>query len=411
MRLAGTASVSLELVQCGDAMSQPQPVSSSPAAPEAELIAPRPQASWAAIVLAWAAITCGLYFARDVMIPVVLAALLALLLRPILRRLRRLHLRDSLSALLLVGALAVVFALGMWMLAGQAQKWLAEAPQTVERVRSLLPKRLGPLENLQQTTQAVQGLTRPAAAEPPVQVEVQSSDLAYTLLGVSGQVTATAVIVFVLGFFLLAFSESLLRHAVTLCTSFAQKRTVVQAVLDVENGISRYLLTISTINACLGLATALVLWALGIPSPLLWGVLAATSNYVPHIGAFVCMLVLFFVGAVSHESLGYGLLTGGPFVMLPAAESCFITPLVLSRSLQLSPLAVILAILFGGWLWGIAGGLMAAPLLAVLKIVCDHAPPLQAYGPLLAGEGPPSPANGSTTEEPPANVSAPASVR
>ena len=169
-----------------------------------------------------------------------------------------------------------------------------------------------------------------------------------------------AVIVFVLGFFLLAFSESLLRHAVTLCTSFAQKRSVVQAVLEVENGISRYLLTISTINAGLGLATALVLWMLGIPNPLLWGVLAMTANYVPHVGAFLCMVVLFFVGAVSHESLGYGLLTAGAFVILTSAESYFITPLVLSRSLQLSPLAVLLAILFAGWLWGIAGGLMAA---------------------------------------------------
>jgi len=335
-------------------------------------------------------------------------------LRPILRRLRRLNFPDGAAALLLVGCLAAVFALGVWMLAGQAQHWLAQAPQTVERVRNLLPKRAGPLQDLQQTSDAVQGLTRSDGAEPPVQVEVQSSDLAYALLGVSGKVTAMAVIVFVLGFFLLAFSESLLRHAVTLCTSFAQKRTVVQAVLDVENGISRYLLTISTINAGLGVATGLVMWALGIPSPLLWGVLAATANYVPHVGAFVCMLVLFFVGAVSHESLGYGLLTAGCFVALTSAESYFVTPLILSRSLQLSPLAVILAILFGGWLWGIAGGLMAAPLLAVLKIICDHAPPLQIYGPLLAGEAPASPvngsANGSAVANGSANISAPARV-
>ncbi|HZN36710.1 MAG TPA: AI-2E family transporter [Pirellulaceae bacterium] len=349
-------------------MSQPQPIASGPSPPSAPTApASRPRASWPLIVLAWAAAIAGLYFAQDVMIPVVLAALLALLLRPILRRLRRLNFPDGAAALLLVGCLAAVFVVGVWMLAGQAQHWLAQAPQTVERVRNLLPKRAGPLQDLQQTSDAVQGLTRSDGAEPPVQVEVQSSDLAYALLGVSGKVTAMAVIVFVLGFFLLAFSESLLRHAVTLCTSFAQKRTVVQAVLDVENGISRYLLTISTINAGLGVATGLVMWALGIPSPLLWGVLAATANYVPHVGAFVCMLVLFFVGAVSHESLGYGLLTAGAFVVLTSAESYFVTPLILSRSLQLSPLAVILAILFGGWLWGIAGIALAMPLVVTAK--------------------------------------------
>ena len=160
-------------------MSQPQPICSPSPSGAAVAETQRPRASWPLLVLAWAAVIAGLYFAQDVMIPVVLAALLALLLRPILRRLRRLNFPDSVSALLLVGCLAVVFALGAWTLAGQAQLWLAQAPQTVERVRSLLPKRAGPLANLQQTSDAVQGLTRSEAAEPPVQVEVQSSDVAY----------------------------------------------------------------------------------------------------------------------------------------------------------------------------------------------------------------------------------------
>ena len=127
--------------------------------------------------------------------------------------------------------------------------------------------------------------------------------------------------------------------------------------------------------------------------------LAGTSNFVPHVGAFVCMVVLFIVGAVSHESLGYGLLTAGAFVVLTSAESYFITPLILSRSLQLSPLAVILAILVGGWLWGIAGGLMAAPLLTVLKIVCDHSPTLQGWSTLLAGESAPAASTAATAAD------------
>ena len=359
---------------------------------EQEAAIDRPRPSWPLLVLAGAAILAGLYFGRDLLIPIVLAALLALLLRPIMRRLRRLKVPDGVSALLLVASVAAVFLVGVWMLAGQAQSWLAEAPRTVERVRALLPKRAGPWEKIQQTTEAVQNLARSNGAAQPVQVEVQSSDLAYGLLGVSGHVTGTAVIVFVLGFFLLAFSEDLLRQTLASRPSFAQKRGVVQMLLEVESGISRYLLTITAINIGLGIATALLMWLLGIPNYVLWGVLAAASNYVPHVGAFVCMLVLFFVGAVSHESLGYGVLTAGTFVLLTSAESYFITPLVLSRSLQLSPLAVILAILLVGWLWGIAGGLMAAPLLAVLKIVCDNSPTLQLWSALLAGEPAPSPA-------------------
>jgi predicted PurR-regulated permease PerM len=128
------------------------------------------------------------------------------------------------------------------------------------------------------------------------------------------------------------------------------------------------------------------MWLLGIPNPMLWGVMVGTLNFVPHVGAFLCMVVLFFVGAVSHQSLMYGAVTAGVFVILTSVESYFVTPMVLSRSLQLSPLAVILAILIVGWMWGIPGGLMAAPLVAIAKIVCDQYPSLQFLSALLSGE-------------------------
>jgi predicted PurR-regulated permease PerM len=115
--------------------------------------------------------------------------------------------------------------------------------------------------------------------------------------------------------------------------------------------------------------------------------MAATLNYVPHVGAMLCMVVLFFVGAVSHQSLGYGAGVAGVFMLLTAAESYFITPMVLSKSLQLSPLAVILAILFGGWMWGIAGGLMAAPVLTIVKLVCDQFESLHPVAAFLSGGG------------------------
>jgi predicted PurR-regulated permease PerM len=146
------------------------------------------------------------------------------------------------------------------------------------------------------------------------------------------------------------------------------------------------LLTVTVINLCLGVATALVLWLLHVPNPVLWGVLAGTSNYVPHVGAFLCMSVLFVVGAVTHESIAYGAIVAGSFATLTSLETYFVTPLVLSKSLQLSPLATILAILACGWLWGISGGLMAAPLLAVLKITCDQFESLRSLRAFLSGD-------------------------
>jgi predicted PurR-regulated permease PerM len=357
----------------------------------------RPRASWPLVVLAVLATLAALYVARDVLIPIVVALLLALLLRPIMRRMQGLKLPDLLSAFLLVALAAGVFVGGIYLLAGQAQYWLAEAPQTIRQVSQMIPKRPGPIDDLQKTSKAVEELTQSDAAAKPVPVKVHSDDAAYAILGVSGHFLGSAVIVFVLAFFLLGFSDTLLRQAIGSRSKFNEKRNIVELVPNIENGISRYLLTITAINIGLGIATALAMWVLGMPNAILWGVMAATLNYVPHVGAFACMVVLFFVGAVSHESLAYGGLAAGAFVILTSVESYFVTPMILSKSLQLSPLAVILAILFCGWLWGIAGGLIAAPLLAILKVVCDQFDSLQTWAAFLAGEVPSIKTNGSAT--------------
>ena len=339
---------------------------------------------WALVVLASIA---AMYFARDVLVPIVLAIFLALLLSPILRRLRPARLPNLLSALVLVAGVAFLFIAIVLTLAGEGQKWLAEAPSTIDKVKQMLPRRAGPIDNLHRTSQAVQDLAgSDNPEESAVQVEVKSADLAYSMLGVSGHFVGSAVIVFVLAFFLLAMSDTLTKQALATRGSFEEKRNIVELVREVEDGISRYLLTITVINIGLGLATAGAMWLLGVPNPLLWGIVAGLLNYVPHVGAFVCMVVLFVVGAVAHQSLIHGGLTAGTFVLLTSAESYFITPFVLSKSLRLSPLAVILSILFWGWLWGVAGGLMAAPLLTVLKIVFDQFESLKPYSALVAGE-------------------------
>lgn len=362
----------------------------------------RPQASVSLKIVAVVAILAVAYVARDVLIPIVLAILLALLLRPMLRTLRRLHLPDLASALILVSAVAIVFAFGVMTLAGQAQSWLSQAPDMVRSVSAMLPSQWGPFDDLARTKEAVKEMAATNGTPEPVPVEVQSDELNYAVLGVSSHFLGASIIVFVLCFFLLGLSESLLKQAVESRLRFGEKRNIVQLVQNVEQGVSRYLATITFINIGLGAATAFAMWLLGIPNYVLWGVLAATMNYVPHMGALVCMAILFFVGAVSHESIFYGLLAAAAFATLTSLESYLITPLVLSKSLQLSPLATLLAILFCGWMWGIAGGLMAAPLLAVFKVVCDQFESLRGLRAFLSGT------SGHAASEPP--KSAPAIV-
>ena len=346
----------------------------------------RPAASLPLVILASLAIVAALYVARDVVIPVVLALLLALLLKPLLRHLQAWNLPDIAGSFILLLAVSLLLGLGVMTLAGQAQQWLADTPQVLNKARQLLPTKSGPLKDLKEATTAVEDITRTDESQPPLKVEAVSQDAIYTALGISTHFLGSAVIVIVLAFFLLAFNKTLLNQAVESQDSFNEKRNVVQLLRNIETGISRYLFTVTAINIGLGVVSGIAFWLLGIPNAILWGVLVAVMNFVPHVGAFVCMAVLFLVGAVSHESLSYGLLTAGVFALLTSIESYFVTPMVLSRSLQLSPLAIILAILFWGWLWGIAGGLMAAPLLAILKITCDQFDSLQGLGAFLSGE-------------------------
>ena len=381
------------------------PTKSDSAIATAEANAARPQASWPLVLLAILAIGAAMFFARDVLVPIVFAILLALVLRPLMRRMRKANLPDGLSALILISAIALIFLAGIATLAGQAQTWLAQAPATVARVRKMIPMQSGPISDFREATAAVEDLTKTEDGPAPLRVQVSSQDAAATLLGVSSHFTAASIIVFVLGYFLLAFSDTMLKQALAAQASFSDKRNVVAGLQNVEQGISRYLLTITVINIALGVATAVAMWFWGIPNPLLWGVLATIANFVPHVGAFLCMVVLFFVGAVTHQSLGMGAAVAGTFVLLTSAESYFITPMVLSKSLQLSPVAVLLAILFWGWIWGIGGGLMAAPLLAVMKIVCDQFASLKWLSVLLSGELP------ETSAPEPAGEPSPAPVR
>jgi predicted PurR-regulated permease PerM len=352
---------------------------------EVEYVA-RPKASMPVIVLATVAVLGVAYLARDVIVPAVFALMLALLLRPLLRRTKHYHVPNGVSALVLVGVVVALYVVAILTLAGQAQSWLAEAPQTIRNVKNMLPTGKGPIDDIKETSEAMEELTsEEGSAKPPEykMAPANSQDFAYTALGVSGHFIGSSMIVFVLAYFLLALSDQLLKQMVEAMPSFFEKRNVVQLVQNVEKGMSRYLATITVVNIGLGIVTAFMMWLLDLPNPILWGVMATVLNYVPHVGAFLMLIVLFFVGSLAHESLWWGIVAGGTFALITTAESYFITPLMLSRSLELSPLAVILSILIFGWLWGIGGGLLAAPLLAVIKIVCDQFETLQPYSAIL----------------------------
>jgi predicted PurR-regulated permease PerM len=350
------------------------------------------------IILTVLAVLYTLFFAAAIILPFVLALVLALVLGPAMRLLnRRLRIPRMIAALLLIVALfSVVGAMG-YALSVPASGWIAKAPQSLPALVDKLRFLERPIRLMQHGVQQLQNLMsqsgdQPAAqnAPPPGAAASQSADVGGSLMGIGSSVLqggraflGEGFTLMLLLFFFLASSESLLRRFVEILPRFDEKRRAVSIVTEIEDSISQYLLTISMMNALVGLLNGVAVWLLGMPDPLLFGTLAFLLNYVPVLGPATGVVIFFFVGVFSFPSIWQAFIPAAIYLGIHIREGETITPMLLARRFTLSPVMVISSLMFWDWLWGIPGALLSTPLLAVTKIVCDHIEVLTPLGHLL----------------------------
>jgi predicted PurR-regulated permease PerM len=153
---------------------------------------------------------------------------------------------------------------------------------------------------------------------------------------------------------------------------------------DVEDHISRYLLTITAINIGLGVAVGTTVHFLGLRNPVMWGVMVALLNYVPYLGALTGIVCMTLGAVLSFDSLSYAMLFPASYLALAVLEGNFITPFVLGRSLTLNPILILVSLAFWGWMWGISGMILAVPILATFKIFCDNIEPMAPIAEFLS---------------------------
>jgi predicted PurR-regulated permease PerM len=332
------------------------------------------------------AIFYTLYFASALVIPIALALLLNLLLAPVVRGLKKhLHIPEPLGAGLVLMLLLATVIVSFYSLSGPATRWLAELPVAMSEVERKLETFRKPVEEMQEAAEKVADIADPAAAggPEPVAVAIQGPSLTQMFLGGAMTLGAGLVIMVALLFFLLASGDTLLRQAVIIAPSLRDKKRVVEIMRDTEDDISYYLLTISIINAGLGCAVGVAMYLIDMPNPILWGVMAAFLNFVPFLGAVAGISIVGLVAILTFETPLLIVLPPLVYLVLTSVEAQFVTPALLARRLTLNPVVVFLALIVWTWLWGIAGALMAIPLLAVFKICCDHIDPLKPVGTLL----------------------------
>jgi predicted PurR-regulated permease PerM len=363
------------------------PVVETAAAAEAGSEAGRSVPGWAVIGIFLLMAVAAMALARDFLMPVVLAFLLALVFSPVRRFLGRRGVPDALSALVLVGSLLALLISGMLLLATPVQGWIADAPNIARelewKARALFTQASAMLEVGQQVEEAASG----SADETVQEVVLREPGLVSNLAWVAPIYLAQTVFTLVLLLFLLASGDMFYEKIVNVMPTFGDRRQAMRIAYDIERKLSRYLFTITLINASLGLAVGTAMWLVGMPNPLLFGVIAFALNFVPYLGAVAGIAIAFVVGLLTLPDPAAALLPALVYLGLTTIEGQLVTPYFVGRRLEMNTVVIFLSITFWAWLWSVMGMLLAVPLLVTIRAFCEHIPTLAPVGKFLAARG------------------------
>jgi len=323
----------------------------------------------------------ALYVARPVLLPIVWALLVAFLLAPIVSFLERRGVTRFFGAALVTLALVASVAAFAYFLLDPAQRWLSEMPERMQAVERELRFLREPVEQMSRAAASVSDVTGNDGAVQ--EVSVQEGTPITRLLRGAGTVLGMALVALALVFFFLVDGRRFLLKLVRALPTYRARKRSLRVAARVRADASTYLLAVTLINVGLGGAVAVALYFVGLPNPILWGVMAALLNYVPYLGAMVGIAIVALVSLTTAEPASRAVLAPAAYLLLTSIEGAVITPAILGRHMRLNPVAVLVFVLFWGWLWGIPGALLAVPILATLKVVAEAYPSLRPVGEFL----------------------------
>jgi predicted PurR-regulated permease PerM len=324
-----------------------------------------------------------LHFAKDFFLPIVLAVLLDFLLSPVVRTLRKYGIKEPLGAALVMLGLLTLFGMGVYRLSGPAAEYVAAVPASVEIAQRKLSSMRGSVEQVTRAAERVEQATAGEEAERGQQIEIKGPSLTRQLFGSTADFLGAATVVIFLTYFLLAVGDLFLQKLVGVLPQFKDKKVAVTIARETEAQISLYLFTTTLINIGVGVVTAAVMYLLGLPNAILWGVVAAVLNFIPYVGAVANTVLLALAAFVAFEDTGRALMVPGAFLVLNLIESNLVTPMIYGNRMRLNTVALFIGLVFWWYIWGIPGAILAVPMMAVAKIACDHIESLSPVGEFL----------------------------
>ncbi len=334
---------------------------------------------WATRGLLLIALVFLLKEASAIVLPVLVALILTFVLAPAVRTMRHHGMPESLSAAMLVTTLVGCTVLSVALLAEPVAQWWQRAPTAVSQAlnqvdkwRAAIPG-FGPPGERRSSSRSA-----PTPPPDPVRERIASESVALTAqaVGVGLKFMVSTAATTILLYFLLASEHWVLSRCIELLPHRPRLRAVVLGGLRAaQRDISRYVASVSVINFGVGLIVAGAMWFVDLPNPGFWGALAAIFNFIPYLGPLImCGLLLVASLAASLGDSGVAALAAPvlSYLCIHAIESNFVTPLVVGKRLSMNPLSVLLSVMFWGWLWGVAGAVLAVPLLICLRSISQR---------------------------------------
>jgi len=334
-------------------------------------------------------VVASLSIARPVLLPVFLACMIGMTLKPFISWLAGFGIKRGLSAGVVLLVVVVAAGVGFFELGRPAMKWVNAAPQHMtdlrQRVQNIFPQinRFSPAAAAVSNLGATEEEKRAEQSKAPT-VAVHENHGASEILNWTGTLLVGIGETLVLAFLLLASGDLFLQKLVHAMPTMSDKKRAVEISREIQQNISRYLFSISLINLSLGIVVSTGLWFMGVPNPAMWGLLVAGLNFVPYFGPILGVALLAAVGLLSFDSPLQGLIPPGWYLLLHLLEANLITPVLLGRHFTLNPVVIFVSLIFWTWLWGVPGALLSVPILVSVKVVCDRVPRLTYLSELLA---------------------------
>ncbi len=330
-----------------------------------------------------------LYFARPVVLPIFLACVAGMTLKPLIRWSSVCHIPPALSAAVVLCLLVAAVGIGFFQLGRPALTWMNDAPHHMtelrQRVLTIFPR----LARFNRAAAAVSDLGATEAEKIEEQkkaptVEVKDSRGTNSLLNWTGTFLVGLGEALVLLYLMLASGDLFLQKLVHVMPTLSDKKRAVEISHEIQQNISQYLFSVSLINMGLGIVVGGGLYFMGVPNAAMWGMFVAVLNFVPYFGPVAGVILLAAVGLLTFDTLGKGLLPPAWYLLLHLLEANLITPVLLGRRFTLNPVVIFVSLIFWTWLWGVPGALLSVPILVSIKVICDRVPAMSSVSELLS---------------------------